>query len=333
MLETPASKLFRASLVALALAACGAPETAGPPAEEAPASPQAALRDEMLATIEATMARARSTTGPGSPALWTLSDDDTTVHIFGTVHLLRPETGWRSPAFDAAFAAADRLVIEVDATSPEAQAATVGLMQEYGLLKDGQRLTGLLDEEEEAIVLDAVDAAGLPFTALDLQKPWLVSLQLSLMQIQQAGYDPNAGLEQVLTAEAVAGGKTFGYLETLEEQLGALGGAPIEDQVDGLVLTALTMDQGSRVLDTLVGEWVDGDVEGLGAMIAEPDMIGGEEAYQTLLVNRNRNWVPQIRAMLDEPGTVFVAVGAGHLAGPDSVIAMLRADGLEIAGP
>ena len=88
------------------------------------------------------------------------------------------------------------------------------------------------------------------------------------------------------------------------------------------------------MLDLLVDEWADGDVTGIGALVANPEGYGfTDAAYQSLLVVRNTAWVPQIEAMLDEPGSVFIAVGAGHLAGPDSVITMLRDEGHTVEGP
>ncbi|WP_340692702.1 TraB/GumN family protein, partial [Hyphomonas sp.] len=92
-------------------------------------------------------------------------------------------------------------------------------------------------------------------------------------------------------------------------------------------------DEGAAMLDALVDEWADGDVNGLGLLLANPDMMGSEEVYDALLKERNETWAPQIAAMLETPGTRLIAVGAGHLAGDDSVIAMLRADGFEVTGP
>ncbi|MEL7481302.1 MAG: TraB/GumN family protein [Pseudomonadota bacterium] len=329
-----------AAAIALLAAACsGGEEAAAPAVETESVAVDGAVEtssntfDEAVAAIEAAVDAAEASSGPGEPAIWSLSDEDTTVYLFGTIHLLRPETEWRTEAFDEAFGAADTLVLEVDATSPEAQAETARLMPALGLFTDGQTLTGVLNDEEEAIVAEAASKFGIQLNGVNQLKPWLVSLQLGLTQIQSEGYDPNSGLELILTNEAQASGKTFGYLETLEDQLQALGGAPIEDQVDGLIFTARTIESGAEMLDTLVSEWSDGDVDGLGVLIAEPAMMGSDAGYEALLVNRNRNWVPQIKAMLDEPGVKFVAVGAAHLAGPDSVVTMLRDEGLTVEGP
>lgn len=98
--------------------------------------------------------------------------------------------------------------------------------------------------------------------------------------------------------------------------------------------SALMLDESPQMLDQLVDEWADGDIAGIASLVASPDGVGfSGPVYESLLVERNRNWVPQIEAMLDEPGSVLIAVGAGHLAGPDSVITMLRDKGYQVEGP
>lgn len=289
--------------------------------------------EELIALQDALIEKAESTRGGGTPPVWTLSDDDTTIHIFGTFHLLPPDLEWRSPEFEAAFAAADKVVLEADVTSEEGQRAFSAALPKYTAYSDGQKLNDVLDDEEEAIVRAGLAEAGLAIDALQTVKPWFITLQVTGLQIMKSGYQLNAGVEQVLIAEASESGKALGYLETAADQLAILGGADVDDQVDGLVMAVQMIDEGLRGLNTLVAEWGDGDIAGLGALAASPEALGDQELYEAILVNRNRNWVPQIKAMLDEPGTVMVAVGAGHLAGPDSVITMLRADGLEISGP
>ena len=128
-------------------------------------------------------------------------------------------------------------------------------------------------------------------------------------------------------------GKDFAFLETAAVQADIFDTLPEDTQETFLYETALTLEDSPVMLDQVVEEWADGDVEGLGVLVANPDTGGGEGIYDALFVERNANWVPQIEAMLDEPGTVFVAVGAGHLAGPDSVITMLRDKGYEVEGP
>jgi len=285
-------------------------------------------KDELVAMMKDAMTDAKATTGTGSPAMWTFSDEDTTVYLYGTVHLLKPDVTWRSPALEAAFSEADTLVLEADLSSPENQAGMQKLVMEYGAFSDGQTLTGLLDDDDEAAVSAALQASGIPMQAVDTLKPWMVGLRLGMMQIMKAGYDPQSGVETVLLAEK--GDKKLSYLETAEAQIKTLGGAPLDEQVQGLMATLGTMELGEEYLDTLVAEWADGDVKGIGTMMANPAMFGTQDAYDALLTTRNKNWIPGIKALLDEPGTKLVAVGAGHLAGPDSVVGMLKKEGIKV---
>jgi uncharacterized protein YbaP (TraB family) len=294
------------------------------------APPVTVEKADARAEMAKALAAAAATDGPGAPAMWRVADEDTTLYLFGTVHLLKPETEWQTDKFNAAFAEAGHLVTEVDTDSPEGLAAITQLMQQRGVFTDGRTLTGLLDDEQEAVVASALDDIGVPIAALDRLYPWFAGLNMGLIQIQQSGYSPESGVETVLTAQAKEQGMTFGYLETAEQQMNALAGGTLDEQIEGLVFTAQTLDLGPELLGALVDEWADGDVAGLGAIMADPTAIGGEDAYQRLLVDRNENWIPQIVAMLDDPGTSLIAVGAAHLAGPDSVVNMLRAEGLTV---
>jgi len=315
--------LTSAAVLGLTLSGCKAKTESSSPALANDIS-----KEEMVAMMKDAMTDAKATSGTGSPAMWTFSDDDTTVYLFGTVHLLRPDVTWRSPALDAALQEADTLVLEADVASPESLAKIQKLILEYGAFPEGESLSATLDDEDEAVVSAALKASGIPLQAVDTVKPWMIGLQLGMMQIMQAGYDPQSGVETVLLADA--GDKKLAYLETAETQIKAIGGAPIEDQVQGLLATLGTLELGPDYLNALVAEWADGDVKGLGSLMSNPAMFGTQESYDTLLTTRNENWVPGIKALLDEPGTKLVAVGAAHLAGPDSVIKMLKDDGIKV---
>ena len=313
---------------------------AGPVAcrEQAPdpaaiAAQAKAAKAEQDAAAAAALAAAKASRGLGEPAIWVLSDADTTLYIMGTVHLLRPELDWRSDEIDAALNAADTLVFEADVSSSEAGAEMMKFVREKGLFQNGGQLTNLLSDAETIELQAALDYVGLPLGAVQNMRPWFAAVNLSVMQMTKDGFDPNSGVEQVLIAEGTLAGKSFAYLETVDDQLGRLAGLPDDVQVDFLISSAESIDEGAAMLDALVDEWADGDVTGLGLLLANPDMMGSDEVYDALLKERNETWAPKISAMLETPGTRLIAVGAGHLAGDDSVIAMLRTDGFEVTGP
>jgi len=314
--------LAGSAVLALTLSGCQAKtETPAPMAGDM-------SKEELVAMMQSAMADAKATSGSGSPAMWTFSDEDTTVNILGTVHLLKPDVVWKSPTITDALSKADTLVLEADVSSPESQTATQKVAMEYAAFGEGESLTGTLDDEDEALVKEALEARGIPIANVDQLKPWMISLQLAIMQMTQAGYDPMSGVETVLLTES--SDKKLVYLESAESQIKAIGGAPIEEQVQGLIAQLSTMELGQEYLDTLVAEWADGDVKGVGEMMANPAIFGTKDAYDALLTNRNRNWIPGIKALLDEPGNKLVAVGAGHLAGPDSVVGMLEKEGIKV---
>ena len=293
-----------------------------------------ARKAELLTDYEVALAAAQETTGPGMPQMWTMSDEDTTVHFFGTVHLLRPELEWRSPAFEAAFDAADTVYFEVDMKREDAQGRVMKDFVMRGMYQDGRTLRDTLGAHEETVVEAAMESVGVPLDAFNSFEPWMAAINLSVMKLTADGFDPNAGVESVLEAEAIAAGKSFGYMEDISDQADAFDLMSEAGQIAFLYEGALLLDESTAMLDTLVDEWADGDVAGIGAMVANPAGVGfSDEAYQRVLVKRNENWIPVIEDILDEPGTAFVAVGAGHLAGPDSVIEMLRAKGYEVTGP
>ncbi|WP_084421065.1 TraB/GumN family protein [Henriciella litoralis] len=290
-------------------------------------------REDILAEFETALAEAKATSGSGSPALWTLSDDDTTIYIFGTVHLMRPDMEWRTAEFSEAFDSADKLVLELDMESPEGQREMAKDFMSKGLYGDGRTLSSELSEGDLEALESALDSLGLPIAAINPMEPWMAAINLSVLRLQKDGFDPNAGVEQILLADAHEDGKSFGYLETASIQADIFDTLPEPVQKEYLYETALTLDDTTKMLDQVVEEWSDGDVAGLGTLVANPDTGGGEGVYDALFLSRNQNWAPKIADMLDEPGTVFIAVGAGHLAGPDSVITMLRDEGYEVEGP
>jgi uncharacterized protein len=317
----------------LGLSACGPDDDRKAPTAQEEAADRAAQLEAQKAAYEKALAEAKASSGAGEPALWTLSDEDTTLYIFGTVHLLRPELDWRSDEMNAALAEADTIVFEADVTSQAAASEMMKFISTQGMLEGGQQLSSLLSEVEREELQKALDHVGLPLGAIEPMRPWWAAVNLSVLQIKSEGFDPNSGVETVLGAEASAAGKSFAYLETIDEQLGRLANMPTDVQVDFLVSSAESIEEGGDVLDTLVSEWVDGDVHGIGLLMSNPDMMGSDDVYEALLKSRNEIWVGKIEAMLDEPGTRLIAVGAGHLAGEDSVIEMLEAKGYEVEGP
>lgn len=323
--------------VAALLGACGA-ETPPDPSEmtaEAGCDPSQRIewRNGRQALEATALDAALESRGGGSPAMWTLSDEDTTLYILGTVHLLRPELNWKSEEIEAAIASADKIVFEADTASLDAQRELIRFYTREGVFTDGTQLTSLLTAAEQAELAEALQTIEWPIEAVKPMRPWRAAVDISVKAMMDEGFDPNSGVEKVIERAAMERGAEFAFLETVEQQLGGLAGLDICEQVNFLMVTADSLGDGSATLDLLVEEWADGDVNGIGLMMANPEMIGSQAIYDVMITERNRLWVPQITAMLDEPGTVLIAVGAGHLAGEHSVVKLLRDEGYTVEGP
>jgi len=148
------------------------------------------------------------------------------------------------------------------------------------------------------------------------------------MQIGKLGYEADSGVEMVINTKAKAAKKEIRYFETAAQQVRFMGELPEASQIEFLVQGAIAIEDEPDMLDELVSDWAEGDVAGIAEMMSGVDDWGDMTVYNTLLVGRNRVWTKKISQLMDdEAGTFMVAVGAGHLAGEDSVIAMLRDNG------
>ncbi len=260
---------------------------------------------------------------PG-PALWQLSDEDTTIYLFGTVHVLPEGTDWSAPRIDHAFAEADELVFEIDvAADPAAMqqmVAAKAALDRPGTLRD------LMQPDDRAQFEAALGSFGMAPTAFDRVEPWMAAITLSLMPLMSAGYSAGSGVELALNARA--GDKARGALETVEEQIGLFDSMPLDAQLTFLDETVEAIPEVTATVDEMVARWLEGDAASLAALLNEE--LDDPELYRRLLSDRNANWAEWIDTRMASPGSVFIAVGAGHLAGPDSVQEQLAARGFTV---
>ncbi|MGZ9100199.1 MAG: TraB/GumN family protein, partial [Brevundimonas sp.] len=176
-------------------------------------------------------ARAVPQADGAGPALWVIRDADSTLYLFGTVHVLRPTTAWGSAKVDAAFASADHIWFEI--SNPDDQSAILPLIQQHGISLD-RPLSSLLTAEELTALNAAAAGAGMSAAQLDVLRPWLAGLTLSVAPLVKAGYDPQSGVELILKARADAAGKPVHGFETIDKQIGILAGMSEADQLSFL---------------------------------------------------------------------------------------------------
>lgn len=263
----------------------------------------------------------------GGPALWLVKDADSTIYLFGTIHVLRPETRWESAKVTAAFNSASDVWFEI--SNPDDVAALMPLIQQYGV-SPATPLSSLLTPAELKELNAAAGVLGVSGAQMDIFRPWYAGLTLSLAPLKKAGYDPNSGVELTLKTRAEAAGKPIHGFETLDKQVLLLANLPQDIQLEFLRSTLKDFDDAGTELDELVNVWTAGDVMALDRVTNDDMKTEAPDIYKALLTDRNAGFADQIQTLLAGSGTAFVAIGAAHLAGDDSVQSMLATRGIEV---
>lgn len=286
-----------------------------------------AFAQEEAATATEAVATSPALEKATGPALWKVADEDTTIYLFGTVHALPPGMNWYGGSIEEALASSDELVTEI--ISDEQTAVKMQqLVLAKGMLPADQSLRGLLDDDQRERFNATMTKLGLPEAAFDRFEPWYASMMFSMLPLMKEGYSPESGVEFVLGA-AAGKDKPRGELETVEQQISFFDTMPQEMQLSYMMETVDMVDEIKPLLDEMVAEWLEGDADALADLLNES--MSDKELAEILLYSRNRTWAEWIDTRLDTPGTIFIAVGAGHLAGAQSVQDALMDRGIPTA--
>lgn len=262
------------------------------------------------------------------PALWKVSSPTATIYLLGTIHALPAGEAWHTPAIKKAEADSGALVLELIDAGDQAQVAeTVRNMAFAPGLPDVLERVPLAVRPALGRLIAQL---GTPLPALKSYKTWAVYvLALNPMLLKTIGVDGDQGVERKLMADFTASGKEIGGLETVKYQLGIFDALPEAVQRHMLSEAVLDFPRAKAEFYETLGAWEAGD-PALIAKSFDKDLKSEPELARLLIHDRNVNWTNWTMARLRQRGTTLVAVGAGHLAGDDSVIAMLRAKGMKV---
>ena len=262
------------------------------------------------------------------PALWQVRDKDTTIYLFGTIHLLPKDSRWRTPALDAAIGNSQALMLEtiIDEKNP-AELATA--MASLGFRNDLPPLAQRIDPAKRPALEAAIAKTGMPRAAFDRMETWAAAFSLIGLQFRSIGLEGGEGVEAVLRSSFQGAGKPVGQLETNREQLGFFDALPEDAQralLEGAIETPGDMRQHFQ---GMLSAWLRGDVEAIARTFNE-DLSASPALMDALIRRRNANWSRWIETRMSQPGTVLVAVGAGHLTGKGSVQDYLKQRGMKV---
>ncbi|MEA3037380.1 MAG: uncharacterized protein QOH04_3182 [Sphingomonadales bacterium] len=270
---------------------------------------------------------AAETPAGAHPAMWKLADADTTIYLFGSFHLLPKGLAWRTPAFDRALGSSDVLVLEI--ANLDDQMAIAQTLMTLGISPGLPPLAERVPAEKRDALKAMIAESGIPDALLDRMETWAAGLMLTGVEFKRLGLDPDSGVERTLGAAWKANGKPVEGLETAEQQFGFFDRLSEDSQRKFLVALLDTPDKSKREFAEMLTAWETGDVDGIARSFDDETQMSAE-LREALMKQRNARWSEWLKARLDKPGTVFVAVGAGHLAGSDSVLRLLAANGLKV---
>lgn len=262
------------------------------------------------------------------PALWQVSDSDTTIYLFGTIHLLPPKYSWETPAIHKAIDSSNMLYVEtiVDEKNP---AALIAALSKLGYSSGLPPLADRVEPASRPLLEAAIAKSGVPRPTFDRMETWAAAFTLLGVQYGSLGLQGESGVEQTLRDQFGAEGKPVGQLETNVEQLGFFDQLP--ESAQRALLEGAISDQKEAKDDfsTMLRGWSRGDVKAI-AKTFNRDLADSPALRDVLLKRRNANWSRWIEERMKQPGTIMLAVGAGHLAGQDSVLSLLERDGYRV---
>jgi len=261
------------------------------------------------------------------PAMWVIRDKDSTIYLIGTLHLLRHETEWNAAKVTKTVTESSELWLE--AADMDDQASLMPIMAQYGVDRE-KTLSSKLNAAQKEKLAKLADTYGVPMAILEPMRPWMAALMFAVLPLQKAGYDPNRGVDRLLKAQAEKEGDKIHGFETAEEQVRFFAELPESEQVAFLEEMLGDAEKGMAQLERLAKAWLDGDNETLGNILVNEFKKEAPAVYEKFLVRRNIAWSEKIAGILKGAGVQQIAVGAAHLAGPDSLQVQLAKRGIKV---
>jgi len=260
-------------------------------------------------------------------AVWKISSDKTHLYLAGTMHILSEDDYPLPQEFDQAYADSTHLVFETDISGMNSPAAAQAMLKQLRY-SDGSTLLDRLSPETTQLLQEYCDDRDIPVSALQLFKPGLLLSFLTVTELSALGIDA-PGVDAYFDDKADADGKTESELESIDTQIEFMVQMGNEKPDEFVRYMLEDLSQMGAVMDQLRQAWRSGDLTAINELTVEA-LSEYPDTYQSLLVDRNDNWMPQIQSMLATAPTEMILVGAAHLAGSDGLLELLKKKGYRV---
>jgi uncharacterized protein YbaP (TraB family) len=260
-------------------------------------------------------------------SLWELHGKHNTVFLLGSIHVLRPGDYPLSPTVMQAYAISKSLLMEINLEDMDLGQLQAEMMA-GAMLPEGKSLPDVLGPKRYSRAETLAREVGVELAAFDQFAPWFVAETISQLQLQQLGFQPTSGVEMYFLERARSDGKSIAGLETVHDQIALFEGLPMDAQAEYLVSSLEQARELPKQVNDMVHAWQRGDTVWFDDQLRSE--LGSDPVlYQALLAARNRKWIPKIEALLNDDKNYLVIVGTGHLVGRNSVIDLLKKDGVD----
>jgi len=259
-------------------------------------------------------------------ALWEIHGKHNTVYLLGSIHVLRPSDYPLAPQLLDAYSHAQSLYMEVNLQELDLQTMQVELLAS-AKLPEGKTLPGILGKQRYEHAAALARDVGVELSNFDGFAPWFAAEAISQLQLTQLGFQPQSGVEMYFLGRAKSDSKSVAGLETVHDQIALFDGLSLDAQAEYLLSSLEEAHDLPKEVDTMVKAWNRGDTSWFERQM-KSEFGRDPSLYQSVLVARNRKWVPKIEALLQDDKNYLIIVGTGHLVGADSVIDLLKKDGI-----
>jgi uncharacterized protein YbaP (TraB family) len=285
----------------------------------------------MLAALSIQAAKGEEPAAAPKPAMWKLEDEDSVIWLFGTAHNLNPAVRWRTATMDAALEEASIFYSEAPVVQADSE-MTEPLIMKYGINRSNVPFTEKLSAQGKKDLKQVLASLGMKEEAISQfqpYRPWLVSANIGALHGQKRGDMPDASVDKILWREAVEHGKMLGYFETLEQQFSVYDAMTPEEELKFFEDGLRQLIEAPNLMDEITADWQFGRIEALGDKMNSA-LEGQESLKDRMLAKRNHAWAEKIAELMAGSGKVFVAVGASHFAGSESVQSHLEELGFTV---
>ncbi|MBT8147924.1 MAG: TraB/GumN family protein [Gammaproteobacteria bacterium] len=268
------------------------------------------------------------TVASADTSVWVATSGTSKVYLGGTVHLLRPGDYPLPAEYDQAYADSERLFFETDVSSMNDMAVQASMLQQL-TYSDARSLKTVLSEEAYQTLANHLATVGMPIMMMEKFKPGLVVSTLQILEFQKLGFTPQ-GVDVYFNNRALGDAKTVGELESVQAQINYIANMGEGNESEFILLSLADLEEITSSMESLITAWREGDIEALAELFVDDMRLESEDLYNSLLLERNQNWLPIIERMFSEGGNEFVLVGAAHLVGEDGLLSLLEAKGYQV---